>query len=315
MTANVESMFYAGQVPWHGIGKQVATEITGDEAMKSSGLDWTVGKVPLFALGEEVEGHYALVRSSDAKTLGVVGEGYRVFQNEELVKVIDALIGQGGAHYHTAGSLGGGRMVWFLAKLSGNIRIGKDDITEKYLLFTNSHDGHRAAVLKFTPVRVVCQNTLNLALSTAGESLVIRHTASAEQRIEEAKRTLGFARDFYAKFERTAHQLGTAKYSMKQMSNLAVKLFPAKEDEPSKALTAKRDRVIELFEYGKGHYAIKGTAWAALNAVAEFADHDIRTRGDDDKTKLEARAKSIWFGSAMALKQRAYDVIVEQIAA
>lgn len=322
MAHNVESMMYAGAAPWHGIGVAVPREVTSVDALRLASLDWPVATVPLLAEsngpgtpGDGVEGWRAVIRLSDRKPLGVVGERYRPIQNSEAFGFFDAIVGTGEAIYHTAGSLDGGRKVWILAKLPGEIRVAGDDVTEKYLLLTNSHDGSTALRMFFTPVRVVCQNTLNLALREgAGEGVSIRHTTSATVKLEQAREALGIAVRYYDRFGEQAAQLAAARYEDRQLAELTEELFPAMEDELSTRRLKAREKVIELFEYGKGHEGIRGSAWAALNAVAEYADHHRSARGSSDAARAEARLNSAWFGSGAALKRLAFETITRQLA-
>jgi phage/plasmid-like protein (TIGR03299 family) len=245
------------------------------------------------------------------------GPGYYTpVQNEEAFGFLDSVVGEGQAIYHTAGSLDGGRRVWILAKLPGEIALRHTDVTEKYLLLMNSHDGSTALRMLFTPVRVVCKNTLNLAMSrAASEGIAIRHTASATSRIEEARRALGLARTYYDEFAAEAARLLASPYSDLQMTLLAERLFPTNENEVSTRIKNRREQVFNLFEWGKGHAEIRGTAWAALNAVAEFADHNRSVRARPGENRDEKRLASVWLGSAAALKQTAHRVICEQLAA
>jgi phage/plasmid-like protein (TIGR03299 family) len=311
-------MFYAGEAPWHRLGIQVPTEVTSAEAMRLAGLDWQVETVPVVAQDSTspVEGYRAVVRSTDRRALGIVGERYRPIQNSVAFDFFDELVGSGQAIYHTAGALNGGRRVWILAKLPGSIRVAGDDVTDKFLLLTNSHDGTTALRMLFTPVRVVCQNTLNLSLRRGlGEGVSIRHTSSATLRIDEARRALGIANAYFEDFATTADQLVRSKYHDRQMGELAETLFPTIEDQPSARILKTRENVISLFAHGKGHGAIRGTAWAALNAVAEYADHHRVIRAANEVERAESRLSSVWFGRSAALKQQAHEVILRQLAA
>ena len=168
MSANVETMFYVREKPWHGLGTMVQEAPTSAEALKLAGLDWTVEARDMWLNGgyEPIPGYKANVRSSDNKILGVVSNKYRIVQNAEAFAFTDALIG-GDVHYETAGSLLDGKKIWLLAKLPDSEICG--DKTETYMCFSNTHDGSGAVRVCMTPVRVVCNNTLNLALNTHSE--------------------------------------------------------------------------------------------------------------------------------------------------
>lgn len=324
MSANIESMMWSGATPWHGLGTKVETEQTSENAIKLAGLDWDVSTQPLLAnLAPEaglnvdglaaVQGFKATVRSSDKKVLGVVGGRYQPIQNADAFAFFDGIVGAGEAVYHTAGSLDSGRKIWLMAKLPQDMVIPgfKDEAMERYLLLSNSHDGSGALRAFATTVRVVCQNTLNMALrGSAGEGISIRHTRNAAARLQEAKRVFSYATAYYDSMRTVAAGLAQAKYTEKQMVSLVESIFPAEsEDEVSTRTANNRALVMDLFDNGRGHQPIRGTAWAALNAVTEFVSHHRGTRMTDGKGQDESRLESIWFGSGRALSQKAFQKI------
>lgn len=318
MPANIESMMYVGRAPWHGLGVALPTEVRSHDAMRLAGLDWQVALQPIFSGSNlaQISDHKATVRMSDQKPLGVVGERYTPVQNQDAFSFFDEVVGAGQAIYTTAGALDGGKRIWMLAKLPGEVRVGRDDVTEKYLLLMNSHDGTSALRMLYTPVRVVCQNTLNLALKQGhGDGIAIRHTASATARIDEARRALGLARNYYDGFATEASRLIAAPYSDRQLADLVSVLFPVPAEGMSTRTQNLRAKVTELFEFGRGHEGIKGTAWAALNAVAEFADHHRSVRAKKGQERQEKQLSSTWLGSAAKLKRTAHAFISEQLAA
>lgn len=169
MAANVESMFYVRETPWHGLGVRVNEAPASKEALTAAGLDWNVVQEPIYTETEElINGYKANVRDSDRRVLGVVSDRYKVIQNTEAFAFTDTLLGEG-VRYETAGSLQGGRKVWLLAHMPHEYIISGERISP-YLLFSNTHDGSGAVKIALTPIRVVCNNTLNLALSTAKRS-------------------------------------------------------------------------------------------------------------------------------------------------
>jgi len=317
----VESMFFAGEVPWHGLGKSVEQEVTAKEAIVAAGLDWKVALEDIYAASNDgitqnlITTHKAVVRQSDRSVLSVVGNRYRPFQNEDKFSFFDHAVGEGKAIYHTAGSLHGGRKVWILAKLPGEIIVGNGDVTHKYLCLSDTFDESGTLRVFFTPVRVVCANTLNMALVQGmGQGISIRHTASAEAKLEAAKNAIESATEFYDAFNNHAMLMAGTKFSEEQMKALVERLFPNPEDAEEGEVTAaskKRDAVVELFTTGMGHDKIQGTAWAAMNAVSEYTDHHMKMNNPSQDKKLER----VWFGKSANLKQVAYDTIMEQIAA
>lgn len=317
MPANVETMMYAGETPWHGIGTKVEAELTSGEAIVKAGLDWTVSKRKLAAVGVgEVDGYKALVRDSDNSILSIMGDGYVPLQNKEAFSFFDSVVGGGEAMYHTAGSLNMGRKVWMLAKLPGHIRVeGTDDVSEKFLLLANSHDGSLAVTMRLTSVRVVCQNTLSAALGTEGAEIKLRHTKNVERKYEEARRVLKLASERFTVMNEEVNALAKAKWSEAEMKALVENLFPnGKDGEVSARAVTNRDALMELFESGKGQEMVRGTKWAAMNAVTEFTTWHRGTRvtGGAEaniKNEREARLNSVWFGSGAQMQQKAYNFL------
>ena len=189
MAANIETMFYVRETPWHGLGTRVLTAPASKEALEVAGLNWKVVQEPVYTEANElIEGYKANVRDSDRKVLGVVTNRYKVIQNEEAFSFTDSLLGEG-VRYETAGSLQGGKKVWLLARMPQDYIITGERISP-YLVFSNTHDGSGAIKVALTPIRVVCNNTLNLALSSAKRSWSMIHTGDIQGKLEEAKDTL-----------------------------------------------------------------------------------------------------------------------------
>lgn len=315
------SMFYTGERPWHGLGTELANPATAEEAIKAAGLDWTVDKRTVFlnlsrqADGfEAIQGKKAIIRTDTGHMFNIMGEGYTPVQNREAFRFFDDVVGGGQAIYHTAGALGMGERVWILAKLPGEIRVkGTDDITEKFLLLSNSHDGTSALRMFFTPVRVVCQNTLNLAQSGRGkgEGISLRHTAGIRQNVQEAQRALGLAIKFYDTLGETVNALASKQVSSADaLRAFFQELVPDNADAKRNTRTENiRESLERNFMSGRGNDlpGIKGTWWAAVNAVTEYVDHERTARGDGQE-ELSNRLESQWFGSGAKLKAEAWDL-------
>ena len=189
MSANVETMFSVRETPWHGLGRIVMDAPASREALELAGLDWQVESRNIYSgTGAMIPGYRANVRSTDDAVLGVVSDRYRIVQNEEAFQFTDDLLGEG-VTYETAGSLQGGKKVWMLARLPRKYLIAGDQV-EPYLVIFNSHDGSSGVKVAMTPIRVVCQNTLNLALNTAKRSWTARHTENVLLRVQDARETL-----------------------------------------------------------------------------------------------------------------------------
>ncbi|MCG3204283.1 MAG: hypothetical protein KCHDKBKB_00998 [Elusimicrobia bacterium] len=310
MPANINTMMYVGEKPWHGLGKRLEKAATSAEAIAAAGLNWKVDKSPLFLEGgKKVEGAFATVREDTKQVLGVVGNVYQPLQNKDAFSFFDAIVGIKEAMYHTAGALGQGECVWILAKLPGLIRVVGDDVTEKYLLLTNRHDGWGSVQVLFTPIRVVCQNTLNVALSSEGARATLRHTTTIGLRVEEVRQQLGIIQAKFGLFEEAAKSLSKVAIGQKSFNTYLKNVGLVKDEDDSSSRAKKiMDEVSLLFEHGKGNDlpGVKGTAWAAFNAVAEYADYVRPSREKNSDKGMNARAKSILFGTGATLKQKAW---------
>jgi phage/plasmid-like protein (TIGR03299 family) len=291
---------------WHNIGVRVEKEVTAKEAIELAKLDYNIIKLPLyvnhnneFIKSEEFYGNF---NSANNKLLGTVTDRYKIVQNTEAFEFFDSVVKSGEAIYHSAGALGNGERVWILAKLPKNILLFKDDIVEQYLLLTNSHDGKGSLLMYFTPIRVVCQNTLLASYKDAKDGISIRHTGNIKDKIDEARRILGLAIDFYKIFETDIGKMAEKKLTLSEANQYFNRVLEIKdENEISTQLTNTKDALHYLFRNGKGNTSeeVKDTVWAGYNAVTEFADHFKTFRKDN-------RVKSILFGSSAVLKQRAF---------
>jgi phage/plasmid-like protein (TIGR03299 family) len=269
---------------------------------------------PITPGGLEVPDHYATVRTDTREVLGVVGRQYHVFQNWEMFDFIDALLQEKLAVVEVCGSLRRGRHVWALLKLPGHIRVtGTDDVSAKYLLLTNSHDGSTTFRALFTVVRVVCWNTLSAALSRGvRQGVSLRHRSNMDAKVDEARRVLGIANEQYDLMGRVVDQLARHKASGKQVESFISGLFPiddSKDERWREIVSQQRLRVQTLFEHGRGQdvKGIRGSAWALVNAVTEYVDWRDKAPRLKGFQAGESRLYSAWFGSGAALKERALD--------
>jgi phage/plasmid-like protein (TIGR03299 family) len=298
---------YYGEQPWHKLGKNVDHVQTSTEAIVSAGLDWKVNQsvVEYMANGISTKDkkHMVNYRSDNNQALGIVGDGYQVLQNKDSFRFFDAIVGIKEAIYHTAGALGNGERIWLLAKLPGYIRTMGDDVTEKFLLLSNSHDGSSAVQVMFTPIRVVCQNTLNVALGAKTNKVSVRHTLNMGLRVTEIQKELGIVNQRFQMFEEASQKLAVTQVTSEVLKKFVFDsgLVP-KESESTRAENIM-DEVSRLFEYGKGAdlKGAKGTAWGAFNAVVEYVDHK---RGGDNLAK---RSNSLLYGSGSIIKQKAFN--------
>lgn len=275
MAASVESMFYVRETPWHGLGTKVMEAPNSREALMLAGLDWNVVQEPIYTETEDlIEGYKANIRDSDRKVLGVVTERYKVIQNREAFAFTDELLGAG-VRYETAGSLQGGRRVWMLAHLPHEYIISGERISP-YLLFSNTHDGSGAIKVALTPIRVVCNNTLNLALSTAKRSWSMIHTGDIKGKLKEAKDTLFMAENYMDSLGKEFETLRKKSLTDKQVMEYIEILLPAEEN----ATLQQKRNIRRLQEDMKVRYFdapdlqdVGKNAYRFLNAVSDFATH------------------------------------------
>ncbi|MBV6880486.1 alpha/beta hydrolase [Chryseobacterium sp. FP211-J200] len=328
------SFFSVKEKAWHNLGQVVKDYPTSEEAIKFAGLDYEVEKSPLFTKGAgiientngiemidselEVSNYFANIRTDNNTVLGVVGKDYHIVQNREAFSFFDAIVGGGdGILYETAGALGNGERIFITAKLPDYIRVGNgDDITEKYIFLTTSHDGSGSITAAFTPVRIVCQNTLNASLKNMSNVVRIRHTAGAKQRLEDAHKVMGLANKLSTELESTFNhwaKITVGDDEIKKLIQLA--LCPNKEtlnhlqkgnfDDLS---TVFKNTVDDAFAYAmisesQQTETTKGTLFGAYNAVTGYFQN-VRNYKDN-----EAKLQSIVLGGTAQLKsQKAFDL-------
>ncbi|MDE6906335.1 MAG: DUF932 domain-containing protein [Lachnospiraceae bacterium] len=275
MSANVESMFYTREKPWHGLGIQVQEAPASTDALRLAGLDWNVVQEPIYTdFNEPIEGYKANVRDSDRKVLGVVSDRYKVVQNTDAFSFTDELLGKG-VRYETAGSLQEGRKVWLLARLPREYIIAGERISP-YLVFSNTHDGSGSVKVAVTPVRVVCNNTLNLALSTAKRSFSMIHTGNIQDKIQEAKETLFMAEEYMDCLGIEFEQLRRQKMTDEQVKEYIELLLPMeKEPTPiqSKNIIRLREDMMKRYYDAPDLQKVGSNAYRFINAVSDFATH------------------------------------------
>ena len=307
------AMAYFGETPWHQLGTKLDEPATSAEAITAAGLNYRAELTPLVTEnGTPVPTRKAVVRSDTKQVLGVVGNTYVPIQNVECFEFLDAVVAKGQVKYHTAGALGNGERIWMLAKLPGHIRVaGTDDITEKYLLLSNSHNGTSALRVFFSPVRVVCANTLAVADPEGrGKGISILHKGDLGAKIQQAQSVLGLAQQFYDDVQIKADLLANHSPSPAQLRNFFQSLYPDPEEGNKTRAQNTRRELSRLFEDGRGQDipGVRHTMWAAFNAVTEYVDHHRPTRARDARERASRRLQSQWFGSGARLKARAWDL-------
>ena len=284
MSANVETMVYANitgrDIPWHGQGVSISHYMTSLEALEHSGLNWDVLSKPIQVCGgKKIEGYSANVRSSDGAVLGVVGSRYKIVQNRDAFGFVDGIIGEGCAAYDTAGSLNNGKTVWMLVKLDQTDLVG--DACDNYLCFANTHDGSGSVKVCITPVRVVCNNTLNAALTGAQRIIRMRHTTNVDKRIEEAREVLGLTARYQVELSEFAEAMAKKKLEDMQLRAILNSIFDPKGEKPSdlQKRNAEESKLAFYVCYAAPDIAkFQGTAWGAINAMSDLVGHSLPHR-------------------------------------
>lgn len=328
------SFFSVKEKAWHGLGQVVEQYPTSAEAIKHSGLDYEVEKTPLYTKGTgiievadgivvqdselSVPNYFANIRTDNNAVLGVVGKDYHIVQNREAFNFFDAIVGGGdGILYETAGALGNGERIFITAKLPDYIRVGNgDDVTEKYIFLTTSHDGSGSITAAFTPIRIVCQNTLNASLRNMSNVVRIKHTSGAKQRLENAHKVMGLANTLSKQLEGIFNNWANVKVTDREVRKLIeLALCPNKEtlnhltkgnyDDIS---TVFKNTVDDAFAYAmisdtQQMDTTKGTLFGAYNAVTGYFQN-VRNYKDG-----EAKLQSIVMGGTAQLKtQKAFEL-------
>lgn len=278
MPALVESMMYVREKPWHSLGTRVEEAPTSADALRMAGLDWNVVQRNIQVCGgAKIQNYKANVRDSDGAVLGVVSDRYKIVQNAEAFEFTDSLIG-GDVHYETAGSLNGGRKIWLLARLPETEIVG--DKTEPYLCFSNTHDGSGAIRVCMTPIRVVCNNTLNLALGSARRAWSVRHTGDMASKMHEARVCLEMAGAYMNELGQTADRLANTTVTRDKLMEILDEMFPITENSTDR----EKQNIQKLKnEYMVCYFApdilkFRGTAWGAVNAMSDMISHNAPRR-------------------------------------
>lgn len=278
MAANVETMMYVREKPWHGLGVEVSEAPNSEDALRFAGLDWNVRQENVFnSRGGVIKGFKANVRDSDDSVLGVVGDRYKVVQNRDAFKFTDGLIGTD-VRYETAGSLREGKQIWLLAKLPEQMIAG--DAVEPYLCFTNAHDGSSGVRVCMTPVRVVCNNTLNVALATAKRTWSMRHTENVHERLNEARDCLFRAEDYMDGLAQYADMAANKTIQDDEIREILNELFPVtdKTSEREKTTIDKIKDEFMICYFAPDIRRFRGTAWGAINAISDLVTHSMPHR-------------------------------------
>lgn len=328
------AFFSVKEKAWHGLGQTVEEYLTSKEAIQAAGLDYEVEKRRLFTFDREhsfgnadriqptieVPSYSATLRKDNDTVLGVVGKDYQVVQNRDAFAFFDAIVGKGdGIRYETAGALGKGERIFITAKLPDYIQVGKEDLVEKYLFLTTSHDGFGAITAAFTPIRIVCNNTLNAALQNCTGSIKIRHTTNAKERLERAHRLMGLTSKYSAQLQDLFNQWAKVRITDGEIRKLIqLALAPSKEvlhslkEREADAFSSQFQKACDsTYEYALSNPSqqvetAKGTLFGAYNAITGYFQN-VRSYKSD-----EAKLKSLLFGGTAQTKtQRTFNLCID----
>jgi phage/plasmid-like protein (TIGR03299 family) len=318
-------MMCVGPKPWHRLGTVLKLPpATAAEAITVAHLSWRVEKRQLYigAEGRPFPREFAMVREDrwnlgePEAVFGQVGEEYEPLQNTDAFQFFDPMIQKGEAFYESAGALYHGRCVWIMARLREDIEVVPGDLVERYLLLTHRHDGTGSIQVKFTPVRVVCQNTLNQALSE-GPSFRVVHTKSVYARLDKAAEALSHVVAQSRKIGEAFSRMAAVKLNTERLEEYLKAVFPNPAPSEDRTLFQRakvriqrhRDRSRELWEAGTGNNLpnVRGTLWAAYNGVAEYADYGL-TSARDSKW-----LDGVWFGESYRIKTLAFGAAMQVI--
>jgi phage/plasmid-like protein (TIGR03299 family) len=322
ITNGVASFFSAREDAWHQLGQVLPDAVTAEQALRAGNLaDWLLRKEALYAhVGDQqvlVPNKYAIVRNNpvvagQVDVLGTVGEAYRIIQNEELTGLLDALVDESGAHYETAGAIDGGKKVFVTMKMPGNIKVGGVDPVDNYIAAMTSHDGSSATAFMVTPVRIVCQNTMNLAFKEASHMFKVRHTSGASKvLLQQAREALDFTFDYLDGFQQQAEQLINTTMTQSTFEQIIEAEFGAPEDAPAGTRTRvenKLDEMAQLFSDAHTQEGVRETAWAGLNSLTEWYDHFSPVRGVSADDEGAARSRKALLDTGF--KNRALELML-----
>lgn len=314
-----DSMFSVRQKPWHFAETEDRCKIIQEapnskEALIAAGLDWTVEQTPVYMDdGTEIKNYKANIRSDDKTVLGIVTNRYQIVQNADAFSFTDAIVGEtedGIVRYETAGSLNGGKRVWLLAKMPTKKVL--DDDVEPYMVFSNSHDGTGAIKVAATAVRVVCNNTLSLALKNAQRFWTTKHIGNMEDKLEEARHCLGMANKYMTEFEKEADRLANTRLTRDQLNEILNELFPVDENDSDR----KKANIQSMKDGFYICYAMpdisqyKDTAYGAINAMSDYVWHSAPKR--KTSTFEEKRLEKVLDGNI--LFDKFYEMVNAKVA-
>lgn len=315
-----DEAFYTGEPAWHGLGTVVKEAPTAEKAIELAHLDWKVEKFPLQAIvGDDkiinIENRFATVRIDVNRALGVVGKNYHIVQNNIAFNFVDSLVHDGSIRFESAGALKGGCITWILARFPGEFFI-KDDEHRHYILMINSHDGSKAVRILPTNVRVVCWNTLSVALRSNQEGFVMRHSQKINDKLEAVRERLGILTNINQQIETIMKELADKPVVQSEVDKFIDQMFPLPPAQGGTLEVVKKNtRMVNIRKTIEENFnlmnttATSGTRFGLLNAVTQYTDHQRSTSGKDDSDRAGNRFNSIFFGSSYNMKEQAFALL------
>ncbi len=321
MPHGVETMFSANVPAWHQLGVVTKGALNSAEAIEKAGLDWTVSLRPLMTLETQdvpakinnlipVPNFYSTVRDSDHTVLGVVGNRYTPIQNLECFDFIDTVVDDSEAMFETAGSLHNGRIVWMLLNLNKSVQVD-EDITHNYLLLTNSHDGSSSLKGLTTPIRVVCANTLRMALGDMRNSFSFRHTKNLTGKVAQARSILTQSYEYIDAFQLEMEKLLDTEITNDKFREIMDTVLPIPEPTPENVkavtrITNQRGEISSLFNRPEFETQ-KNTAWALINATSNYEQWKSSIRGKTSRS--EKLAQKTLLGNENPITNRIHQLV------
>jgi phage/plasmid-like protein (TIGR03299 family) len=308
-------MFYAGEVPWHRLGTKVEGLLTSNEALEAAHLDWNVNFGEIYT-NMDLDGNHNLIdkwrrtyRDDNDATLGIVGSRYTILQNYEAFDFMDELLGEIGAFYETAGSLKGGKSIWLMVRLPDHITVADGDELVPYLVLKNSHDGSGAVTIAAVMIRVVCANTLAMALGGNSNKFKIRHTASMHNRVEQAREAIRLVNENMVTYSDTFRDMLNLELTEEMFEEYILEVTGVDIEKSRGKNIYDTIESLYLNEETNQTGDMSGTLWAAYNAVTYWTDHE---RGLNQFGRRKDNAdEAALFGSGATIKQKAYDEAVK----
>ena len=306
LPTGVASHAYVGQTPWHSLGVEVPSDLTPEQMLKAAGLDWTVSAVPAFAeiAGKQVDiSRSALIRDTDNRILDVITPDWNPMQNIDAFEFFNDFVAAGDMSMHTAGSLKNGKIVWALAKVDESFELFGGDKVDSYLLFTNPHSYGNSIDVRFTPIRVVCNNTLSMSLGAKAKQMVkVSHRREFDA--EQVKLALGVAREKLDTYKETAAFLGSKRYTNETLVEYFTRVFPVSGSKQEKEISRNAQLAMATVDTQPGAQYAEGSMWQLFNSVTYLTDHEIGRSADN-------RLYSAWYGPNQSLKTNALKLAVE----